>query len=124
MGFSTKKTNNTPNVIFNPELNEWTISGRSYPTEASTCYQPILLWLKQHENQKIRNCTFKFELEFFNTNSSKVLLDILILLKERVEQGNLDLTIKWYYESDDEDIKEAGESLMQTAGLTYELISV
>ena len=45
------------------------------------------------------------KLEYFNTSSSKCLMDML----KRVEASKCDAEVYWYYEEEDEDMEEAGE---------------
>lgn len=116
------ETKNTPKLFFNSTLNQWLISGRSYPKEATEFYEPLLHWINQCEVTLPENCAVEFKLEFFNTCSSKVLLDILVRLRKLTERTKIQLSIKWYYESDDEDMKDSGESLMHMARLPFELI--
>lgn len=117
------ETKNTPKLFFNSSSNHWSISGRSYPKEAVVFYEPLLNWINTCELSSQGNYSFEFKLEFFNTCSSKVLLDILIRLRKLAEQGKLTLDVKWYYETDDEDMKDNGESLMELAKLPFELVS-
>jgi hypothetical protein len=122
MDLLIEKTINTPQVIFHSTSNEWIISGKSYPKEALAFYEPVLKWVDMCKSTEIENCNFQFRLEFFNTSSSKVLLDILIKLKEIMDKGKTRLSVKWFYENDDEDIKESGEMLMELARMPIEFV--
>lgn len=116
------ETKNTPKLIFDSKLNEWEITGRSYPKEAAVFYSPLLDWLAKFEKTSDAGCGIKFKLEFFNTTSSKILIHLLIRLRVKKENGGTEPVIKWYYERDDEDMKETGESLMEISKLKFELI--
>ncbi len=118
------ETKNTPKLFYKSSSNTWLISGRSYPKEAMVFYEPLLDWISQCELNSGGNCSFEFKLEFFNTCSSKVLLDALVRLRKLVERGKLNLSVKWYYEVDDEDMKDNGESLMELAQLPFELVGI
>jgi uncharacterized protein YkuJ len=45
---------------------------------------------------------------YFNTASSKIILDILMRLETLHEDGK-NISVEWHYEEDDEDMQEAGE---------------
>lgn len=123
MDLLIQETKNTPQIFFRPSLNECVISGRSYPYEALPFYEPVLKWISLFETEEMSNCNFHFKLEFFNTCSSRVLLDILIRLRRIMEKGEIKLSIKWYYEEDDEDMKESGEFFMEMAKIPVEFVS-
>ncbi len=56
-----------------------------------------------------------FKLEYFNTASSKLILDVLSNLEDI--EG---MTIVWYYHEDDEDMQEAGEEFSELVELPFE----
>ena len=60
---------------------------------------------------------------YFNTASSKMLLDILMKLEDMHKAGKESL-VKWYYPEDDEDMKEAGEEYADIVDVPFEQISV
>ncbi|MGF1533111.1 MAG: DUF1987 domain-containing protein [Bernardetiaceae bacterium] len=97
-------TEDTPAVILNKQEAHFEISGRSLPEDAAEFYQPILEWIERYKEEKLPETRFIFRLEYFNTASSKLILDILSSLEEI--EGTI---IMWYYHEDDEDMEEAGE---------------
>lgn len=115
-------TDDTPNVILDIENNIFEISGRSMPEDVADFYQPILDWmdntLKKHEGKII----FTFKMNYFNTASSKLILDILIRLEELFADGK-DITVHWYYEEDDEDMMDAGEEYAEIVDVPFKIIS-
>ncbi|MBK8807982.1 MAG: DUF1987 family protein [Bacteroidales bacterium] len=60
-------------------------------------------------NKSTTTLKINFELIYFNSASSKCLLDMVILLK-KLYSGKLN--INWYYEEGDEDLLEAGEEFL------------
>ena len=46
-------------------------------------------------------------LEYFNTSSSKCLLDVLRKLETLKSSGKSDVVVLWHYETDDEDMIRA-----------------
>jgi hypothetical protein len=62
-------------------------------------------------------------MEYFNTSSSKVVLDIL----KKIDQLSLigkDVEINWYYEYDDPDLKEHGNMIKSILKSQINLIEV
>ena len=62
------------------------------------------------------------KLEYFNTASSKQLIQILLLLGNL--KGKTDIKVNWYYKEIDEDMQALGEEYSQIINLPFNLISV
>ena len=65
------------------------------------------------------------QLEYFNTSSSKCILDVFKKL-EGIHKSNNEVIINWYYEEDDEDMLDMGkdyESLIRIPFDFFELSS-
>ena len=60
------------------------------------------------------------QLEYFNTSSSKCILDLF----KKLEAINKAITIHWYYEVDDEDMLEAGEDYEAIINIPFKMIEV
>ncbi len=117
-----KETEDTPKIIFDPDNNKFEISGRSMPEDVANFYSPLLNWLDEYAESPNEKSIISFKLEYFNTASSKALLDILMKLEEIYENGN-DVLIKWFYPDDDEDMQEAGEEYSEIVDIPFEKIS-
>ncbi|NJM14240.1 MAG: DUF1987 domain-containing protein [Bacteroidales bacterium] len=116
-----KGTEDTPTITLDPEKEVFEISGRSLPEDVAQFYDPILAWLDEYAEAPNAATNFAFKLTYFNTASSKLLLDILLKLEELSEAGN-NVKVLWYYPEDDEDMQEAGEEFNEIVDLTFEHI--
>lgn len=114
-------TDDTPSVILDVEKDVFQLSGRSLPEDVGAFYDPILEWLNDFEASSYTKMTFGFKLEYFNTASSKLILDILLKLEEMFENGK-EIMVKWYYPEDDEDMEEAGEEYADIVDVPFEQI--
>lgn len=101
-------TAKTPSVSFDPEKGELTIGGRSIPENSIDFYKPLLEWLDRYALEPAPVTVVNMRLEYFNTSSSKCILDVFKKL-ESIKKSGKDITVKWHYEEDDEDMLEAGE---------------
>lgn len=115
-------TDDTPTVILDAENDIFEISGRSLPEDVTAFYDPILNWLDEYATDSIAKTVFTFKLVYFNTASSKLLLDILMKLEEMHEEGK-EVLVKWYYPEDDEDMQEAGEEYADIVDVPFEQVS-
>jgi len=111
-----------PSVILDADNGIFQISGRSMPEDVTAFYDPILEWLEELAEEYSKKIVFEFKLEYFNTASSKLLLDVLMKLEEMHEEGK-EVLVKWYFPDDDEDMEEAGEEYADIVDVPIELVS-
>ncbi|MGB3618612.1 MAG: DUF1987 domain-containing protein [Catalinimonas sp.] len=108
-------TEDTPKIILDGKNGIYEISGRSLPEDSAEFYSPVLEWLDGYAEAPNDNMEFVFKLEYFNTASSKLILDILSKLEDI---DNVSVT--WYYDEDDEDMQEAGEEFSELVEVAFE----
>ena len=114
-------TEDTPKVTLDHENRIFEISGRSLPEDVVVFYQPVINWLEELEKDPIENIEFSIRLEYFNTASSKLILDILLKLED-ISQKGIPLKVKWYFVSTDSDMKEAGEEYSEIVSVPFDLV--
>lgn len=117
-----KGTDDTPSVTLDASSSLFEIAGRSLPEDVAAFYNPILEWLDKYNQSANPKTVFNFKLVYFNTASSKLLLDILMKLEELSKTGK-EVLVKWHYSEDDEDMKEAGEEYADIVDVPFEQIS-
>jgi hypothetical protein len=115
-------TEDTPKIILDAGNEILEISGRSLPEDVSSFYEPVLNWLTEYAENPNKKTVFNFKLTYFNTASSKLLLDILMKLEEMNEKGQ-DVLIRWHYPEDDEDMAEAGEEYADIVDVPFEQVA-
>jgi hypothetical protein len=116
------QTDDSPEVILDREGNHFEISGKSLPEDVMDFYQPVLDWLGEYRKNPNPKTVFTFNLLYFNTASSKLILDILIIFEEMVEEGQ-DILIRWLSLSSDEDMQEAGREYEEMIDVPFEHVS-
>ena len=112
----------TPRISFNANTGLLYIEGKSFPPDAVAFYEPIIQWLKEYIKDPAFKTILRLKLDYFNTSSSKIILDILYLMEDLYKQGH-DVKIEWYYPEDDEDMMETGEEYAQLIDVPFENIS-
>lgn len=117
-------TDDTPKVILDPNPNDpiFEISGRSLPEDVVAFYEPILEWFDDYAQKPLDKTVFDFKLEYFNTASSKLLLDVLLKLEDMFDDEN-DVLVRWHYPEDDEDMEEAGEEYADIVEVPFKQVS-
>ena len=115
-------TDDTPSVTLDAQNELFEISGRSLPEDVASFYEPILDWLDRYAEEANEKTVFNFKLVYFNTASSKLILDILLKLEE-MHEDDKDVLIRWHYPEDDEDMEEAGEEYADIVEVPFEQVS-
>lgn len=120
---SIEGTAKTPTVKFDASSGVMEIKGRSIPENSIEFYKPLVDWLDEYSNSANEKTEVNVQLEYFNTSSSKCILDVFKKL-ETINKGKSTVTINWYYEEDDEDMLEAGEDYQSIIRVPFEMIEI
>jgi hypothetical protein len=118
-----ESTPKTPLVKFIPEKGVIEIKGRSIPENSIEFYKPLVDWLDSYANNPLEKTLVNVQLEYFNTSSSKCILDVFKKL-ETIHKSNHEVQINWYYEEDDEDMLEAGEDYESIIRVPFKMIEI
>ncbi len=100
--------NSYPDLVYYPLVNfnyysgVCEISGESYMEETLKFYEPLIKWLKDYIQEK-KPIEFNIKLSYFNTSSSRFILEMLDLLKSYQDKGG-DVKVNWYYNREDPDM--------------------
>jgi len=113
----------TPSVKFNSVEGVLELKGRSIPENSVEFYQPLYDWLDKYSESNPVKTTIDIKLEYFNTSSSKCILDIFKKLEGINEKGS-EVLFNWFFEEDDEDMEEAGQDYQAIIGLPFNMVLV
>ena len=118
---SIKATEATPSIEFIPGDGLLVIKGRSHPENAKIFYGPLINWCEKYAKNPPDKTTVRIQLEHFNTISSKSLLDVFRTLSP-IHNLEKELVIEWYYESDDEELLDAGRTYQEITDLNFMMV--
>lgn len=121
--FKSEATSNTPLIDFILQDGTLEIKGRSIPENSFAFYQPLTEALNTYVKSPKERTTVNIELEYFNTSSAKCLLDFFKAL-EGVHGVHTNVTIRWGYQAEDENILEAGREYQSMLKMNFELVEV
>jgi len=116
-------TAKTPSVNFSAQEGLIEIKGRSIPENSIEFYKPLVDWLEEYSKSPAALTKVNIQLEYFNTSSSKCILDVFKKL-EAIYKAKNDVIINWYYEEDDEDMLEAGEDYQSIIRIPFKMIEI
>ena len=119
----SKETPFFPGINFDSLTGVCEISGESYMEDTFKFYSPVFNWLKRYITETRNPITFNVRLTYFNTSSSRALLDIFDILKKyQDDEGSV--VINWYYDVEDPDMKYEVEDFQLESGLEINLFEL
>ena len=121
---SIEGTPKTPGKKLDPEAGIIEISGRSIPENSIEFYKPVMDWLNEYGENSKADTTVNIILEYFNTSSSKCILDVFKKIEGIHKNGESNMIINWHYEEDDEDMLEAGEDYESIIDVPFKMIEM
>jgi hypothetical protein len=108
----------TPLVKLDARRGMLAFKGRSSPSASLEFYHPIMTKLDGMIDTGLNKITANFAFEYFNTSSSKCLFDVMKRLA-RFQADGKNVVINWFYEQDDEDMRETGEDYEDILDLQF-----
>lgn len=122
--FTLEGSPKTPTVLLDEAQGLLELSGRSIPENSIEFYKPILDWIEAYGSNPKAETKVNIKLEYFNTSSSKCILDFFKKLENVAKGGKTKIAVNWYYEEDDEDMQEAGEDYQSIIEIPFNLMAV
>jgi hypothetical protein len=116
-------TIDSPYVNLDKQNNIFEIKGKSLPENVNVFYQPIIDWFTEYFKNPNNETVIHFKLDYLNTASSKALLSLFLVVEEAVKNG-ANVKVLWYYEEDDEDMRDIGEEYADLIQIPFEIICV
>ena len=117
-------TPKTPTISFDAETSVIEIKGRSIPENSIEFYKPLVDWLDKFADVAQGTVNVNIQLEYFNTSSSKCILDVFKKLENLQNKNRAEVVINWYYEEDDEDMLEAGEDYQSILKIPFNMVEM
>lgn len=111
-----------PEVKLNASSGICEISGESYLEDTDEFYNNLIQWLENYIKEVRKAITFNFKLTYFNTSSSRSILNILRVLK-KYEDDSGQVVVNWYYPEDDDSIAEEAEDYTKDTGLKINMFA-
>ena len=93
----------TPKIFFDPSTGLISIEGKSFPPDVSQFYGRALNWLDAYLKNPADKTTVNLKLDYFNTASSKIILDILYKFEELYNNGK---EVWWSVNSNENNSKD------------------
>jgi hypothetical protein len=108
-----KATKSSPSIHLDAQTRILEIAGESYPENAANFYAPVFEWIdlffsQMNDTPVMVNIT----LHYFNSSSSKVLMDVFDRL-ESAQTNGTPIIVNWRYHEENDTAIECGEEFKE-----------
>jgi len=112
-----------PHVEFIAETGYCLIEGESFLEDTYRFYARLTKWIDEYFAEGTKSLDFNMKFAYFNTSSSKAVLEILLQVKKYLDEGH-EVKVNWYYpDPDHNDMLEEGEDFAEDTDLPINFIS-
>ena len=111
----------TPKIILDAPNNKFEITGKSLPENVVEFYKPVREWFQAYSRDPNPKTDLVILYQYLNTASVKMIFSILLEIGKTFDKKS-DLSVKWYYKKDSEDIEEIGEEFADMLSIPFEVL--
>ncbi len=111
-------TDYTPKVLLDPKSGVFEISGCSLPDDTLKFYMPIIQWTEHYAQHPNPQTVFVIALDFVNSSSSKMLIDLLFTLQKITQKGG-EVELHWKYDAQDDVIETIGICIQESTNIPF-----
>lgn len=119
-----KGTHKTPEVDFKASSGVVSISGKSIPENPVKFYTTLSQFVDEYLQNPKPETVVKVNLEYFNTSTSKCLVDLFKQFQKITTLPGKTIIVKWYYEEDDEEILDSGKDYSEFVAIPFQFIMI
>ena len=116
-------TDETPAINLDSDSHLLQIIGVSLPENVQAFFKPIIKWIRTFLKSATQPVVVKIHLDYFNTATSKSLMEFFFLLHDFKVKG-VDIKVIWLYYSDDEDLQDSGEDFASLVDVPFEFVAL
>jgi hypothetical protein len=113
----------TPEIIFDPATNIFSMSGISHPENAKEFYEEILDWLDEFYQEigekKGQKIIVDLNFKYINSSSYKYLREIMKKVAN-IKRNGVNIEVIWNYQEDDEDLLNEGMVLFELPDISLD----
>jgi len=115
-------TSESLEVNLDKEMGRFEFYGKSLPENPTEFFEPVISWFKEYVKSPNKETVLLFKMDYFNTASSKKILDIISICND-VHKKKMSILVNWYYRSNDEDMRETGETFSEIVHIPFKFMT-
>lgn len=116
-------TERTPAVSFDPSRGALDITGTCIPENADRFFSPLLDAMEAYALAPAPSTAVHVSLTYFNSSSSKYLLDLFKVLEDLHAAGRGTVRLLWHHQAQDLDMAEAGHDYASLLEFPVEVVA-
>jgi len=116
-------TDTTPTVNFDYHSGLLEIKGRSLPEGSEDFFKPLLKWVNEYANAPQPETIMNINFVYIKSSCFKIMYDMFKVFEKVHADGN-DVAINWYYEEDDDEIREMGADYSAVINIPFTIIEL
>jgi len=116
-------TKHSPLVSFDSKTGLLELRGGSIPEDTYKFYEPLIDWIETYVESPQPKTELAIHLTYFNTSSSKQILELFRKL-EPIHKSGLEILIKWFYDAEEDDMLEAGEDYESIVKVPFQMVEI
>lgn len=120
--FTAEQSPKTPFINFDPSEGNFELKGKSIPENSVLFYKSLFEWLDAYVQSPAPKTTLNIQLDYFNTSSSKCIVDLFKRLELISKNGKGEAIINWMHDEQDDDMLEAGEDYRSIIKIPFNLV--
>jgi len=113
-----------PRVDFDSQTGILTLYGRCVPEDSVSFFEPLMKWIDEYGKSPRTETIVDIYLDYFNTSSSKLILNLFEKVKEMDVAGTSKVKVIWRCDEDDADLLEAGEDYSAIVNIPFEIVKM
>jgi hypothetical protein len=114
--------NDVPELLIDEEKHYIRVSGSSYPEDIIEVYGDFLLDLSNIKIEPNSELICDFRFDILSSTTMRILHEIFTLFENYLEAGK-EIEVNWFYDPDDEDMKDIGLTFAEILNLKINVIS-
>ncbi len=108
-------------VYFDKYTGRFEIKGVSLPANIFEFYHPLINWMENYCKNPNNETQLELKFDYLNSSSTKMILNLISSL-EVISRDGGKVTVTWYYDSGDIEMKEMGEEFASNCNLPFNII--
>ena len=108
----------TPQIFLDGDKGFFSFADKSYPENANDFYNPILEYIELYKLNPKDKTTIEFNWLYYNTATSKIIVKIILLLKDI----SSDFEVRWLCSKDADLIIEKGQEIKEVLQINLNII--
>ncbi len=123
MRLEKEKTRSTPYILLDTDENYMRFEGESFHENVADFYAELDKLLSEHMYSDFTSFKFDCELSYFNSSTSKLLMNMLLEMDDAIADTDKEVVVNWIASSENDIMLEFGEDFAEEVeNVTFNIV--